>query len=55
MIFLQHIASGINSGIINVNIQWKSRYRFQRAMLSGISIDGIPVFFNFLALINLKF
>ena len=48
MIFLQHIARGINSGIIIVNVQRESGLRFWRAMLSGTFIDVIPVFLKFL-------
>ena len=47
-IFLQHIARGINSGIIIVNVQRESRSWFRHAMLNGIFIDGIPVSLNFL-------
>ena len=41
---LNHIALGIISGIITVNVQQESRRGFHWAMLSEIFIDGIPLF-----------
>ena len=44
MIFLQHIARDIISGIIIVDMQRESKSRFRRAILSKIFIDGILMF-----------
>ena len=44
MIFLQHIARDIISGIITVDMQRESRSWFRRTILSKIFIDGIPMF-----------
>ena len=43
MIFLQHIACGINSGMITANAQRESILWFRQALFSGIFIDSIPV------------